>query len=1192
MYLKSLELQGFKSFPDKIKLNFDKGLTAVVGPNGSGKSNIGDSVRWVLGEQSTKTLRGNKMEDVIFSGTVGRKPMGFASVTLVIDNSENRLEGLGEEVSVTRKLYRSGDSEYRINGKAVRLKDINELFMDTGLGRDGYSIIGQGRIAEIVGAKNSDRREIFEEAAGISKFRYRKTEAERKLAQAQEKMERVQDIFQELESRLSPLRVQAKKAEQYLLLADQEKQLEVSVWIQNLAELQQKLKILEEKFIVSQTEYQNTEREILQEEEKIQQCYLKMQEYSVESEEAHALVKELRDKTAQIQSEIAVLQNDVIHHEEAVRLAQNRHAQDLEEQSSQQEKLEAAQNHADQMQKQFDETSQALEKAQKCFAISEQAFQAEDEKSRQADEHLHQLYLEKSELQFSLRSSEEKTEQILHQIQELEEETLSTEQKLRDAEAVCQAAENSVQTVRQELSIQETELSAFREKAHQFRQNKSQAEEQFRQLGFQLRDKKQRHRILTDLENNMEGFSGSVKSVMRAVQNGTLHSVFGSVAQLIQVDSQYGIAVETALGASVQHIIVADENAAKDGIRFLRDHRAGRATFLPLTTIRGRRVSQQDVQEISRLQGFIAVASDLVTCDAAYRQIAENLLGRIIIVDNIDHAAEIAKQSGYRYRIVTADGQVINAGGSFTGGSVQKTGGMLTRKTELHALQEEIQQLAMQCQQAEQNARQASELCIQTEQELDVQNQNFEQLRQKFLTAQSEAQKEAFPVSQYRQQVQDAAAKMTALKQQSSQADSSLAEARLAYDRKLQEIQNAETNLSGAKDRKSAVLSARQEAADAFGEWKIRLAQAEKDREAALLALTQMQETAALTRNREQQYVSEIELLKNQIAEKNKAIEEKQASFAETEQNTASAEQKAKSASRNHDLQNIEIRNLQSGMNTLHAEKEKLSAEVSRLSERKGSMQTECDQIINQLLEVYELTRSEAQAMAQPVGDMQNARKQLSVLKQKIRALGTVNVDSIEELKAVSERHAFYSREIADIRKAKQELEKIIQDLTGEMCRIFSESFEIINQNFKEIFHDLFGGGRAELRLTEPEHVLTSGIEINVAPPGKVIKNLISLSGGEQSFVAIAIYFAILRLRPAPFCILDEIDAALDEANVRKYARYLKHFTEHTQFVLVTHRRSAMEEASVLYGVTMQEDGISRLLRLEQPDDMPEETIN
>ena len=469
---------------------------------------------------------------------------------------------------------------------------------------------------------------------------------------------------------------------------------------------------------------------------------------------------------------------------------------------------------------------------------------------------------------------------------------------------------SEMQDIQNQMTAQETEISeTFRETLHQMRRKKSQAEEDFRQLGFQMRDKKQRHRILTDLENHMEGFSGSVKAVMKAVQNGNLQGIFGSVAQLIQVDSRYGIAVETALGASVQHIIVADENAAKAGIRFLRDSRAGRATFLPLTTIKGRYISMQDLREISGLKGFVAVASDLVTCDSAYRQIAENLLGRIIIADNIDNATEIARKSGYKYRIVTEDGQVINAGGSFTGGSVQKTGGMLTRKTELHALQEEIHQLAVQCQNAEQYARKSADDCIQAEKNLENQRQLFEQLRQKFLNAQSEAQKEAFPVSQYRQQLQNHADKMTELKKQSAQADEILADSKLQYDRKLQEIEQAETSLSGTKDRKTALLCERQSASEHYSDLKIRLAQAEKDKESAENSLSQMREAKKITQDREKLYLSELEGYQKQIAEKSEAIQQKEIFFAETAQKITSAEQNAKSASQNHDAQNIKSGN-------------------------------------------------------------------------------------------------------------------------------------------------------------------------------------------------------------------------------------------------------------------------------------------
>ena len=1186
MYLRSLELQGFKSFPDKIRLNFDKGLTAVVGPNGSGKSNIGDAVRWVLGEQSTKTLRGNKMEDVIFSGTVARKAMGFAAVTLIIDNSEGRLPDSGDEVHVTRKLYRSGESEYRINGKLVRLRDIHELFMDTGLGRDGYSIIGQGRIAEIVGAKSGDRREIFEEAAGISKFRYRKTEAERRLAQAQDNMERLGDIVSELESRVEPLRVQSQKAEQFLVLAQEQKTLEVSVWVEQLSVIQNKLRELADKQLVSRTEYESAEKTIAAEEEKIQEGYRRMQQFSVEAEETRSSIRTLQETAAQASSDIAVWKNDILHSEEALRLSQTRHAQELQEQQQAISRLEQAEQQMQTAAAQCEEMREALEAARIAFEETEAAFHTEEESSRQADEHLHALYLERSELQFGIRSAAQQTAQASAACESMDAEDSEDARKLKEAEAAYAAALEAMQQVQQQVTAQEKKIAECREHCKALQAQRAEAEEQLRQCSFALRDKKQRHRILTDLENNMEGFSGSVKAIMRRVKEGQLHGIHGSVAQLIHVDSRYGIAVETALGASVQHLIVEDENAAKAGIAFLRDNRAGRATFLPLTSVHGRRMSEPS---LVNLPGFVAVASDLVDCDRRYRPIAEYLLGRIAVAEDLDAGTEIAKRCGYRFRIVTMDGQVINAGGSFTGGSVQKTGGMLTRRTELDALQKDISLLAEQCRDAEADARRHAQEAAAAEQKLEKETKTFTALQQRFMKAQTAAEREAFPVSELRQRAGERDSRRETLAQKLREAQQAEVQAQQAYDRKVAEIEQAEAQITGARDRREQMQAEREQRSEAFGTLRIRLAEAEKDQEAAGNALAQAQLAVEQADARDEQYRAQLEEYRRTIRERTQAVADTEQQLAEAQADITRAEAQAQEATHAHDAESIRIREMQSGLKEFHAAKEKFSAELTRLSERESALTAEQDQIVSRLFEIYEMTRSEAQEAAQPIPDMTAAKQRLSTLKQKIRSLGSVNVDAIEEYREVSERYQFLSGQMSDVRKSKQELERLIEELTAEMCRIFTESFAVINRNFKEIFRDLFGGGKAELVLTEPENVLTSGIEINVAPPGKVIKNLISLSGGEQSFVAIAIYFAILRLRPAPFCILDEIDAALDEANVRKYARYLRQFTDHTQFVLVTHRRSAMEEANVLYGVTMQADGISRLLKLEQPEDIPDE---
>ncbi|MBD5143469.1 MAG: chromosome segregation protein SMC [Ruminococcus sp.] len=1185
MYLKSLELQGFKSFPDKIKLSFDRGLTAIVGPNGSGKSNISDAVRWVLGEQSTKTLRSNKMEDVIFSGTVGRKPTGFASVTLVIDNSENRLEGYEQEVNVTRKLYRSGDSEYRINGKAVRLKDINELFMDTGLGRDGYSLIGQGRISEIVGAKSNERREIFEEAAGISKFRYRKSEAERRLAQVQEKMERVQDIFSELENRIEPLRLQSEKAQKFLILAEEEKKLEVSVWIQQLNDLQENLKNLQEILLINQTEYENIKLDITSEELKIQTCYQNIQAYSAKAEETHAYVKNLQEQILQAKSDIAVWENDKIHSQEALQVLKNRHKQGLQELNCLLSELKQAEEKNLKIQELFITTRQALANAEQEFQKMEENFQIKDETAKQADENLHALYLQRSELQFAIRSAEEKKEQFLTEIANLEIEINSNIQDLQQAEKIYQDSFFITQDLQNQVLIQEQKLADFQKNAQESKTKEEQAEELLKQFRFQLQDKKQRHKILTDLENNLEGFSGSAKAIMRYVKQNHLNYIFGSVAQLIQVDSKFSIAIETALGASVQHLVVADENAAKAGIKFLRDNKAGRATFLPLTTTKSRYISQQDLESLSNIAGFIAIASDLVTCESSYKQIVENLLGKIIIAENLDTGAVIAKTCHFKFRIVTIDGQVIHAGGSFTGGSVQKTGGMLTRKTEIHALQEEIKQLALQCQEAEKHAITCAEQAAEYEKILKLETENFNLLKQNFLQAQNKTEQLAFPVSQFQKQMQVYSEHMENLKIKSAQANHALDNAKLAYEKKLQEIALAEISIADLKKSRMIMQQEHEQISENYHNLKIYFAQVEKDRESSAYALQQLQDSVQKAKQTEEKYILESKYYQNEIAEKSKLIQEREIFLADIEKKIINSEQEAKFFTKKHDEQYIKIQDLQSDLNAYHATKEKLSTEITRLSERELNLKSEHDKIIEKLFEIYELTRSEAQAMAEPVTDILFAKKKLSDLKQKIRALGSVNLDSLAEYQEVSERYALYAKEMTDIKKSRHALEKMIEELTQEMCRIFSESFVIINQNFKKIFRDLFGGGHAELILTEPEHVLDSGIEIKVSPTGKIIKNLISLSGGEQSFVAIAIYFAILKLRPAPFCILDEIDAALDEANVRKYARYIRNFINHTQFVLVTHRRSAMEEANVLYGVTMQEDGISRLLKLEQPED-------
>jgi len=1181
VYLKSLEIQGFKSFPDKISLTFDKGLTAVVGPNGSGKSNIGDSVRWVLGEQSTKTLRGNKMEDVIFSGTVARKPMGFAAVTLNIDNSDKTISDMDEEIAVTRKLYRSGESEYMINGKACRLKDINELFMDTGLGRDGYSIIGQGRIAEIVGAKSSERRDIFEEAAGISKFRYKKLDAERKLTAAQENLLRLTDILSELEGRVEPLRIQSEKAQKFIKLAEERKRLEISVWVTRLDELKEKLTKLEEKVLISKGEYENLENDIQREEERLQDGFRRMQECTIKSDELRQKMLEEEQTSSQKKSDIAVFENDIRHCQEAIESARK----SVERSEETKKELLARKEDA---KKRISELNEQREKLEKDIADMTAKFEkAEQENSQLGDNVdkagsvINSLYIRQSELKFAAEAAKQSIADEEQRLEELRGSSSDAEKALADYERRIAGNEASIKANEERSGELKNRLSGLERLYKSRREGFEQAKMDFEKNIFELKEKQQRRKILNDLENNMEGFAGSVKQVLRAAKQGRISGVSGTVAQNISVEPQYAVAIETALGGAMQNIIVDNEDIAKRCIRFLKEQKGGRATFLPVTSVRGNELRENGLENCG---GFVSVANKLVSYDERFSGIFASLLGRIVIAEDIDSATLIAKRYGYKFRIVTLDGQVINAGGSFTGGSAMKSGGVITRKNEIEKLDSEIEKLSGQRDElsakAEKLRAESEKLRFDTEAaKKDINDLETEsvQLRAELTSLHSLKEQLSSQTENSGRQLTESEQKIAAAKQTITDSEKALAETE-------QQIKEAEEKLAEGQDSREKLRIERAELSEELSKLKIHGIELAKDVQAQEEEIRRVDDSLDELRSGSRHFEDEIKRQQQMISMKQSDIEKLKAELDGMQSNTDTYLAEIARYQNVHTEQNRLVKEIQMGMKQLNEAKEKLSGEVTRLEERRDSTNRDSDYIIGQLREVYQLNRSEAVEIAEKLDDLAAAQAELTSVKNKIRALGSVNVAAIDEYKEVAERYEFLSGQISDVQKSKNELEKIIADLTEEMCRIFSESFRIINSNFKEIFVELFGGGKAELILSDPENVLESGIEISVAPPGKVIKNLIALSGGEQSFIAIAIYFAILKLRPAPFCILDEIDAALDEVNVRKYAQYLKKFTDTTQFVLVTHRRSAMEEANVLYGVTMQEDGISKLLKMEQVD--------
>ena len=1178
MKLKAVEMQGFKSFPDRTKLTFDDGITVIVGPNGSGKSNISDAIKWVFGEQSVKSLRGAKMEDVIFGGSASRKPTGFAWVSLFIDNTDRSIDIDTDEVVITRRLYRSGESEYRINNNPVRLKDINETFMDTGLGRDGYSVIEQGKIAEIVSAKSTQRREIFEEAAGISKFRYRKTEAERKLTQAEDNLIRLRDIMQELEDRVGPLKAQSEKAKQYVVLAEEKKSLEISLWLEQLAKLGRQMAELEDKTLLAandRTTAQKRLEEIERETEEIQQ---KTQELNLYIEHKRDRIREWETAISDAKVNAAVKQNTVTHNEDTIRELQDEWERSMLSAGELEEKLTGLREDCALLQKEAEETARRWEESQK-------ALEAKRQEERRLATEQSALALQKQELQEQIHRAELSAETA----GTLAEETVDRLEALRGQ---AKNKDENLTRLREELAGHRAFAEELRERLESLQNSKNGylfklksrsdkiAEVESRQRNSEklAGEKLQRAQVLTDLEKNYESFNNSVKFVMKQAGAGALRGVIGPVSALIRTENRYSTAVEIALGAAIQNIVVQDETAAKRAIALLKERGAGRATFLPLTNIRANPIRESD---LAARGGYVGLASELVQCEERYRAVMDSLLGRTVVAEDIDAAAAIAKAYGYRYRAVTLDGQVVNAGGSLTGGSVNKNASILSRRGEIDALTAEAKKYAAQVEELE---TQLTEL----RREADTIRATVEGIAAEEKTAREDL------IS-----AQTLVSRLTASTEEAEQLNE---QALREYDELTARVEELrKQKLTGGELVKklteevarlnrmdvestaahTALTEAIEEAARQVTDLQMEAITRRKDCEAAQSVIAQLENQqsgseAALTELRQKQ---------EQLQKENEAIR------AEIEEITAGA------AGGGSEIETLrrDIKEADGQKDTLEArrsiltresgdaitKREAAASELVRLQEKSEAMQEQQNGISTKMWEEYELTRSEAAETAIPLEDVPAAQKRLTELRGRIRGLGAVNVAAIEEYEEVSGRYRFMKEQIDDAENAKKELTRLIAELSAKMSAIFTERFAGINRHFGEIFRELFGGGHAELRLTDATDPLETGIEIIVQPPGKIIKNLSALSGGEQAFVAICIYFAILRVNPAPFVLIDEIEAALDDVNVGKFAAYLHRMTDHTQFISITHRRGTMEQGDVLYGVTMEEEGISKLLRLD-----------
>lgn len=1178
MKLKAVEMQGFKSFPDRTKLTFDDGITVIVGPNGSGKSNISDAIKWVFGEQSVKSLRGAKMEDVIFGGSASRKPTGFAWVSLFIDNTDRSIDIDTDEVVITRRLYRSGESEYRINNNPVRLKDINETFMDTGLGRDGYSVIEQGKIAEIVSAKSTQRREIFEEAAGISKFRYRKTEAERKLTQAEDNLIRLRDIMQELEDRVGPLKAQSEKAKQYVVLAEEKKSLEISLWLEQLAKLGRQMAELEDKTLLAandRTTAQKRLEEIERETEEIQQ---KTQELNLYIEHKRDRIREWETAISEAKVNAAVKQNTVTHNEDTIRELQDEWERSMLSAGELEEKLTGLREDCALLQKEAEETARRWEESQKALETKRQ------EERRLATEQS-ALALQKQELQENIHRAELSAETA----GTLAEETVDRLEALRGQ---AKNKDENLTRLREELAGHRAFAEELRERLESLQNSKNGylyklksrsdkiAEVESRQRNSEklAGEKLQRAQVLTDLEKNYESFNNSVKFVMKQAGAGALRGVIGPVSALIRTENRYSTAVEIALGAAIQNIVVQDETAAKRAIALLKERGAGRATFLPLTNIRANPIWESD---LAARGGYVGLASELVQCEERYRAVMDSLLGRTVVAEGIDAAAAIAKAYGYRYRAVTLDGQVVNAGGSLTGGSVNKNASILSRRGEIDALTAEAKKYAAQVEELE---TQLTEL----RREADTIRATVEGIAAEEKTAREDLISAQTLVSRLTASTEEAEQLNEQALREYDELTARVEELRkqkLTGGELVKKLTEEVARLNRMDVESTAAHTALtetiEEAARQVTDLQMEAITRRKDCEAAQSVIAQLENQqsgseAALTELRQKQ---------EQLQKENEAIR------AEIEEITAGA------AGGGSEIETLrrDIKEADGQKDTLEArrsiltresgdaitKREAAASELVRLQEKSEAMQEQQNGISTKMWEEYELTRSEAAETAIPLEDVPAAQKRLTELRGRIRGLGAVNVAAIEEYEEVSGRYRFMKEQIDDAENAKKELTRLIAELSAKMSAIFTERFAGINRHFGEIFRELFGGGHAELRLTDATDPLETGIEIIVQPPGKIIKNLSALSGGEQAFVAICIYFAILRVNPAPFVLIDEIEAALDDVNVGKFAAYLHRMTDHTQFISITHRRGTMEQGDVLYGVTMEEEGISKLLRLD-----------
>ena len=1180
MYLKRLEMYGFKSFADKTVLDFRQGITTVIGPNGSGKSNISDCIRWILGEQSVKSLRGSKSEDIIFSGTQNRKSLGYAEASLVIDNSDSKLPIEYSEVVVTRRLYRTGESGYYINKTPCRLKDIQELFMDTGIGKDGYSIIGQGKIDEILSNKSEDRRHIFEEAAGIVKYRARKLESEKKLEQTKLNLLRINDIISEIENNIEPLKLQSEKAKKFLNLRDELKNIEIGLFLYNIDNYKTQIQETLDNIDLLETQKVKEEENISNiqsEKDEIKELIDKLIE---EIEKTQNLSSEGNQKKEQYNSEIGIATERISNNKENF----ERYAKEIEELEKRNQELEEEKNQKQEkknnlyLNKEKFETSLKekeleLEKYTKTLSDKEIEIESKKQIVQKNIDNKYEIIAEINTEKANFDNLEKRENSLKNEIQEtisdLDGARTSKEEKSRSFYDI----EKNRNSIKKELDEMKDEKEKSSEKLKDFdiRINSYQSE---------YRIKESRYKFLVETEKEKEGYTKTVKSLLDATERNSLLSqgVHGVLANLIQVDKQYETAIEMTLGGTIQNIVTDTEEVAKKLVNYLRDNNLGRASFLPITSVKGQRISGINTRGID---GVIGIASDLVKCDRKYEGIVLNLLGKTVVVEDIDSSIKLAKQNGYKFRIVTLKGDIINPSGAISGGSVaNKTVSILGRGKEIKALEQELNEIKIKIENAEKEKQNYENSISDILNKFDSKQNEVQELEIVYATEKQKIDNLELEILKYD-------AKLSKLKEDLEKTKVEKEENLIrqeSQNQKVQEMEQENSELGKIIEEFTNLNKDNQKYIDDlnFDITNLRISVSSFDESET--SINEMVDRINLDIKNNLTSIDNKKSLREKSLEENEQLEAKieeiKQKKEELEKEILGSADKILKLKEERTQKNEKLVEIEKNIENQNEKLEDIKAHISKLDLKKSKIELELNQVIDKMWEEYELTPNNVEGI-EKAENPTAVQKQVNSIRNEIKDLGSINVDSIKEYKETKERYDFMSEQRLDLEDSSNKLKKIISEMTETMKKQFAEQFKIINKNFGEVFAELFGGGKAELILTDEDNILECGIEIAVQPPGKKLQNMMLLSGGERAFTAIALLFAILKINPAPFCVLDEIEAALDDVNVYRFAEYLKKFSTNSQFLVITHRKGTMEAADTVYGITMEEKGISKLLSMK-----------